>query len=60
MKGARGGEVLDPRLPEWMQGLPEGWVTEVPGLSRREQLVAIGNGVCPLQAAFGLVTLLAP
>lgn len=32
-------------------GLPDGWVTEVPGLSRNEQLKALGNGVVPQQAA---------
>lgn len=39
-------------------GLPEGWVTGVPGLKRREQLKAIGNGVVPQQAAAALVELL--
>jgi DNA (cytosine-5)-methyltransferase 1 len=58
MRGARGGQVLNPRLPEWMQGLPDGWVTQVPGLSRNQKLKAIGNGVGPLQAAFGLAGLL--
>jgi len=33
-----------------MMGLPEGHVTGVPGLSRAEQLQALGNGVVPLQA----------
>ena len=28
-------------------GLPEGWVTDVPGLSRNQQLHALGNGVVP-------------
>jgi DNA (cytosine-5)-methyltransferase 1 len=32
-------------------GLPEGWVTQVPGLSRTEQLKALGNGVVPAQCA---------
>ncbi|MFB7860574.1 hypothetical protein [Streptomyces sp. NPDC056069] len=31
-------------------GLPAGWVTDVPGLGRKEQLRAIGNGVIPAQA----------
>ena len=35
-------------------GLPEGWVTAVPGLSRREQLAALGNGVVPQQCALAL------
>ena len=32
-------------------GLPEGWVTAVPGLSRNEQLKLLGNGVVPQQCA---------
>lgn len=49
---------LNPELPEWMMGLPAGWVTDVPGMSRKEQLKAIGNGVCPQQAAQALRILL--
>ena len=51
-----------PRLaaafPEWMMGLPAGWVTDVPDLSRAEQLKAIGNGVCPPQAVAAIRELL--
>lgn len=43
---------------EWMMGLPSGHVTGVPGLSRTSQLKAIGNGVCPQQAAVALHQLL--
>lgn len=43
---------------EWMMGLPDGHVTGVPGLSRTSQLKAIGNGVCPQQAAVALQQLL--
>lgn len=32
-----------------MQGLPEGHVTAVPGLSRNEQLKLLGNGVVSQQ-----------
>lgn len=39
-------------------GLPPGWVTEVPGISRNDQLKLIGNGVVPLQAVAALETLL--
>jgi DNA (cytosine-5)-methyltransferase 1 len=39
-------------------GLPEGWVTDVPGLSRNAQLKALGNGVVPAQAALALRMLL--
>lgn len=34
-----------------MQGLDDGWVTGVPGISRNDQLKALGNGVVPQQAA---------
>jgi DNA (cytosine-5)-methyltransferase 1 len=33
-----------------MMGLPEGWVTHTPGLTRNAQLKALGNGVVPQQA----------
>ena len=52
------GPRLSPRFVEWMQGLPAGWVTDVPGLSRNEQLKALGNGVVPQQAAEALRLLL--
>jgi DNA (cytosine-5)-methyltransferase 1 len=41
-----------------MMGLSPGWVTQVPKLSRKEQFIAIGNGVCPQQAAVALRSLL--
>lgn len=39
-------------------GLPLGWVTGVPGLSRNDQLRALGNGVVWQQAAAALRVLL--
>ena len=43
---------------EWMMGLPPGHVTNPTiGLSRSEQLKAIGNGVCPQQALAALAIL---
>lgn len=53
---------LHPRFPEsraatnlefieWLMGLPAGWVTEVPGLTRNQQIKALGNGVVPQCAA---------
>lgn len=39
-------------------GLPAGWVTGVPGLSRNQQLHALGNGVVPQQCAMALRMLL--
>jgi DNA (cytosine-5)-methyltransferase 1 len=41
-----------------MMGLPDGYVTGVPGLTRNEQLKALGNGVVPAQAAAALRMLL--
>lgn len=40
-------------------GLPEGWVTDVPGLTRNAMLKALGNGVVPAQAEAALKHLLA-
>nr|DAM79383.1 MAG TPA: Cytosine specific methyltransferase [Caudoviricetes sp.] len=48
----------NPEFIEWMMGLPEGWVTGVPGLTRNQQLKALGNGVVPAQAAYALNHLL--
>ncbi len=56
--GRTGNPRLSPRFVEWMQGLPAGHVTEVPGLSRNEQLKALGNGVVSQQAAAALRVLL--
>ena len=46
------------RFVEWMQGLPAGWVTEVPGLSRNAQLKILGNGVVPQSAALAFAIML--
>lgn len=54
----RNGERLDARFVEWMMGLPDGWVTAVPELSRAEQIKALGNGVVPQQAAMAIHLLL--
>lgn len=55
----RGHELArrDARFVEWMMGLPAGWVTDVPGLSRTGQLRLLGNGVVPQQAAYALSVL---
>jgi DNA (cytosine-5)-methyltransferase 1 len=50
--------VLAPELPEWMMGLPAGWVTDAPGLARTAMLKLIGNGVCPQQGALAVRALL--
>ncbi|MDT9688167.1 DNA cytosine methyltransferase [Streptomyces sp. P9(2023)] len=41
---------LNPAFVEWLMGLPAGHVTDVPGLTRTQQLKALGNGVVPQQA----------
>ena len=48
----------NPEFIEWMMGLPEGWVTGVPDLTRNQKLKALGNGVVPQQAAYALNHLL--
>lgn len=50
----------NPEFIEWMMGLPEGWVTAVPGLTRTQQVKALGNGVVPQQAATALRDMLTP
>ena len=55
----KGKPQLAAAFAEWMMGLPEGWVTSPEiGLSRAQQLKAIGNGVCPQQAEAALRHLL--
>src|SRR5690606_15124150 len=56
--GRNGQPRLSPRFVEWMQGLPDGWVTGVPGISRNDQLRALGNGVVPQQASEAIRRLL--
>ena len=57
------GRAGRPRLAavfvEWLMGLPAGWVTAVPGVSRAAQIRALGNGVVPAQAAAAVTLLLA-
>jgi len=56
---AKGKQRLSPAFPEWMMGLPRGWVTEVPGITRNEMLKAIGNGVVPQQGYVAITRQLA-
>lgn len=49
---------LSPQFAEWVMGLSAGWVVDVPGLTRNQQLHALGNGVVPQQAAFAIRMLL--
>lgn len=50
----KGKHRLNAAFAEWMMGLEPGHVTDVPGLTRNEQLKAIGNGVVPQQAVAAL------
>lgn len=57
--GTTGRAVLNPPFVEWMMGLPAGWVTDVPGISRTGKLHLLGNGVVPQQARAAFSTLAA-
>lgn len=54
----KGAHRLSARAVEFMMGLPAGWVADVPGLGRNEQLKALGNGVVSQQCAAALRLLL--
>jgi DNA (cytosine-5)-methyltransferase 1 len=53
-----GNPRLSAAFSEWLMGWPAGWVTDVPGISRNDQLRIIGNGVVPQQAIAALTWLL--
>jgi DNA (cytosine-5)-methyltransferase 1 len=55
----KGTPQLSAAFSEWMMGLPAGWVTDVPGITRNEALRALGNGVVPQQAAAAIEVMLA-
>lgn len=57
--GTKGQPQLSPAFVEWMMGLPAGWITDVPGITRNEALKACGNGVVPQQAAAAVRWILA-
>lgn len=57
--GRKGNPRLSARFVEWMMGLPAGWVTGC-GLTRAEELKALGNGVVPQQAAAALHVIARP
>lgn len=50
----RGTWRLSPWFAEWVMGLPDGWVCDVPGLTWNEVLACCGNGVVPQQAVEAL------
>ena len=54
----KGNPRLSARFAEWMMGWPAGWVTDVPGISRNDQLRIIGNGVVSQCASAALRWLL--
>lgn len=56
--GTKGQPRLSPAFVEWLMGLPAGWVTDVPGVSRTAALTMLGNGQVPQQAAAALRALL--
>lgn len=49
---------LSPAFVEHMMGLPDGWVTGVPGVPRVAQLRILGNGIVPQQMTLALALLL--
>ena len=57
--GPKGNPRLSPLFVEWLMGLPAGHVTDPAiGLTRNQQLKALGNGVVPAQGAAALERLL--
>ena len=57
--GRNGQPRLSPAFVEWLMGLPAGHVTDPAiGLTRTQQLKALGNGVVPQQSALALRLLL--
>ena len=52
--GRGGAPRLSPAFTEWLMGLPAGWITDVPGITRNEALKLCGNGVVPQQAITAL------
>lgn len=49
--GKNGANRLSPRFTEFMMGLPSGWITDVPDVTRNEALRLCGNGIVPQQMA---------
>ncbi len=57
--GPKGNPRLSAAFSEWLMGLPAGWVTDIPGITRNEALKALGNGVVPQQGAEAIRRMLA-
>lgn len=49
-----GTQSLSPDLYEWLMGWPAGW-TDAPGPTDADRIRLAGNGVCPRQAAAGVL-----
>ena len=52
--GRNGKPRLSAAFTEWMMGLPDGWITDVPDTTRNEALKLCGNGVVPAQCEAAL------
>ena len=57
--GPRGNPRLSARFCEWLMGLPAGWITDVPDVTRNQALKLCGNGVVPHQAIAALTHMIA-
>lgn len=55
----KGNPQLSARFAEWLMGVDDGWITDVPGVTRNEALKMAGNGVVPQQGAAALRWMLA-
>lgn len=49
--GARGGFRVAAEFGEWVMGYPDGWISEVPGITVQTAAKLYGNGVVPHQGA---------
>ncbi|MBK5248116.1 MAG: DNA cytosine methyltransferase [Actinomycetales bacterium] len=56
--GKGGAQRLSPRFEEWMMDVPDGWITDVPGVSHNDAIKMLGNGVVKSQAAAAIRHLL--
>jgi DNA (cytosine-5)-methyltransferase 1 len=57
--GPKGNPRLSAAFSEWLMGVPAGWITDVPGVTRNEALKMAGNGVVTQQAEAAIRFLLA-
>src|SRR5690606_12204794 len=57
--GRNGSPRLAARFVEWMMGCSDGWIVDVPGITRNESLKLGGNGVVRQQAEAALEDMLA-